>query len=64
VAGPAEATAIGNVLLQAIALGHLGSLAALRQVVRDSFALQTFEPLAAEGWRAAYQRFLGLTLAT
>jgi rhamnulokinase len=60
VAGPAEATAIGNVLLQAIALGHLGSLAALRQVVRDSFVLQTFEPIAPEAWGAAYQRFIGL----
>jgi rhamnulokinase len=64
IAGPAEATAAGNVLLQAIALGHVGSLAALRQIVRDSFALQTFEPLEAESWQAAYQRFLGLTLAT
>lgn len=42
VAGPAEATAIGSVMLQAIALGHVGSLAALRHVVRDSSALQTF----------------------
>src|SRR6202047_4202777 len=44
IAGPAEATAIGNVLLQAIALGDLNSLPALRQVVRDSFVPQTFEP--------------------
>ncbi len=62
VAGPAEATAIGNVLLQAIALGHLSSLAALRQLVRHSFALQTFEPIAPEIWRAAYQRFIGFNL--
>jgi rhamnulokinase len=58
IAGPAEATAIGNVLLQAIALGDLGSLAALRQVVRDSFALQTFEPISPEIWGAPYQRFI------
>ena len=58
-----EATAIGNVLLQAIALGHLGSLASLRQVVRDSFVLQTFEPIAPEVWQAAYQRFIGFNLA-
>lgn len=50
IAGPAEATAIGNVLLQAVALGHVGSLAALRQVVRNSFGLQTFEPQDSEGW--------------
>jgi rhamnulokinase len=60
VAGPAEGTAIGNVLLQAIALGHLRSLAAVRQAVRDSFALQTFEPVAPEAWGAAYQRFIEL----
>jgi rhamnulokinase len=64
IAGPVEATAIGSVLIQAIALSHVESLAALRQVVRDSFGLQPFEPLEAGGWQAAYQRFLGLTLAT
>jgi rhamnulokinase len=60
VAGPAEATAIGNVLIQAVALGHVQSLAALREVVRDSFSLQTFEPRTTAEWQVAYQRFLGL----
>ena len=64
IAGPAEATAAGNVLLQALALGHLDSLAGLRQVVRDSFGLQPFEPLEVGSWQAGYQRFLGLTLVT
>ncbi len=62
VAGPVEATAIGNVLIQAIALGHVKSLTALRRIVRDSFALQTFEPDAAEEWQAAYPRFLELKI--
>ena len=57
VAGPAEATAIGNVLIQAIALGHLASLSALRSCVRDSFVLRTFEPLDTRGWQEAYERF-------
>jgi rhamnulokinase len=61
IAGPVEATAIGNVLIQAIALGHVKSLTALRRIVRNSFALQTFEPVAAADWEAAYQRFLELT---
>ena len=43
-AGPAEATAIGNVLVQALALGHLGSAADIRAVVRRSFEPATFEP--------------------
>jgi len=60
IAGPAEATAIGNVLLQAVALGDLDSLAAVRHVVRDSFALRTFEPIAPEAWGVAYQRFIGM----
>jgi rhamnulokinase len=60
IAGPFEAAAIGNVLLQAVALGHLDSLAAVRQVVRDSFALQTFKPIAPEAWGDAYQRFIKL----
>ena len=55
IAGPVEATAIGNVLIQAIALGHVKSLTALRRIVRDSFALQTFEPRCAEDWQAAYR---------
>jgi hypothetical protein len=32
----------------------------VRQIVRDSFALQTFKPIAPESWGAAYQRFIGL----
>jgi hypothetical protein len=36
----------------------------LRQIVRDSFGLKTFEPNAPEGWQAAYQRFIGLNLLT
>lgn len=43
-AGPIEATAIGNALLQAIALGELGSLADLRAVVRASFPIETYTP--------------------
>jgi len=39
---------------------HLGSLAALRQIARDSFALQAFEPIAPDAWAAASQRFIEL----
>jgi rhamnulokinase len=57
VAGPTEATAIGNVLVQALALGHVSSPAEIRQVVRDSFPLRRYEPQAVAGWDAAYTRF-------
>lgn len=52
-AGPVEATALGNVLIQAVALGHLGSLAHLRQIVASSSALQKFDPQNAERRQSA-----------
>jgi rhamnulokinase len=59
-AGPVEATALGNVLIQAIALGHLGSIEDLRAVVRKSFQPGVFQPSGASEWVAAYERFLQL----
>jgi rhamnulokinase len=59
-AGPVEATAIGNVLMQAIGLGVLGSLADAREVVRRSFEAQTYEPRDPERWQEPYARFLTL----
>ena len=56
-AGPTEATALGNILIQAVTLGHLPSLSAARQVVRDSFGLKTFEPKDTEAWESAQKRF-------
>ncbi len=60
VAGPVEATALGNVIVQAMAGGHLASLAEGRALVRQSFPVRTFEPRSSEAWEAAYQRYLGL----
>jgi rhamnulokinase len=59
-AGPAEATAIGNVLVQMIGLGLIGSLAEGREVVRRSFEVTTFEPRQPERWGEPHQRFLRL----
>jgi rhamnulokinase len=56
VSGPVEATAIGNILMQAIGLSHLGSLAEARSVVRTSFAPEAYEPQEAAGWEEAYSR--------
>ncbi len=44
ITGPVEATAIGNILIQALALGHLESPTHLRRIVEDSFPTQTFLP--------------------
>ena len=57
IVGPAECTALGNILVQAIALGHLPSLAAAREVVRNSFELKTVTPQDAAQWNAAAKRF-------
>ena len=60
VAGPVEATAIGNLLVQSLALGHIDSHASLRNIVKASFPVQTFQPADNAEWEAAYQRFLKL----
>ena len=44
VTGPVEATAIGNILIQALALDHLESAGHLRRIVENSFPTQTFLP--------------------
>jgi rhamnulokinase len=59
-AGPVEATAIGNVLVQAVGLGVLGSLAEAREVVRQSFEVRTFTPRNPEAWQGPYERFAAL----
>lgn len=59
-AGPIEATAIGNILVQALGLGLIGTLAEARQVVARSFQLQRFEPHQPERWQEPYARFLQL----
>ena len=56
-AGPVEATAAGNLLTQAYALGLLPSIQAMRDVVRGSFEVRRFEPGSPTAWDAAYARF-------
>jgi rhamnulokinase len=59
-AGPAEATAIGNLLIQAMAQGRVASLGELRRIVRESFPVEPFEPVGGSDWEPAYHRFLEL----
>jgi rhamnulokinase len=59
-AGPVEATAIGNLLLQATTLGHLESLAALRETVRASFTITPYHPVDIAQWDRASDRFNNL----
>jgi rhamnulokinase len=60
VAGPVEATAIGNLLVQAIALGHLADLSEARAMVRRSFKVESYEPKDLAAWDEAYERYLTL----
>jgi rhamnulokinase len=62
-AGPEEATLLGNVLVQAIALGEIGSIAEGREVVRTSFAATVYEPAASQAWDEARHRFAALGVA-
>lgn len=57
VAGPVEATALGNILVQAIARGELSDVAAGREAVGASVPLETFEPRNRPGWDDAFERF-------
>ena len=59
-AGPIEATAAGNVLLQLMARGQIASLADARSVVARSFPVTIYEPRDAAAWDAAAGRFAGL----
>jgi rhamnulokinase len=57
VAGPIEATAIGNILVQALAMGEIGSLADGREMVQESFPIEIYEPRDAAAWDEAYGRY-------
>ncbi|HUW09436.1 MAG TPA: rhamnulokinase family protein [Anaerolineae bacterium] len=64
VAGPSEAASIGNILMQALAVGHIGSLEEGRDLVRRSFDVTTFEPGDKAAWDDAYGRYLRLIEAS
>jgi len=57
IAGPAEATAIGNIMMQAKAMGFVTTLEEIRKMVRNSFPVKTYEPSAQADWEKAYSKF-------
>jgi len=57
-AGPSEATAIGNILVQALALGKVKDLKELRLIVKNSFPPKEYIPKDAEEWEKAYVKYL------
>jgi rhamnulokinase len=60
-AGPEEATALGNVLVQALALGELATPVEMRELVARSVQLTRFEPSGARAADETYERFLAVT---
>jgi len=58
VAGPSEATAIGNVMIQAIASGAASDILSMRKLVNESISLTTFTPKDTAAWDVAYGRFI------
>jgi rhamnulokinase len=60
VAGPVEATALGNLLTQVRASGELGSLTEMREVVRHSSVVTCCKPAITPAWGEAAERFAGL----
>ncbi|MCU0977836.1 MAG: rhamnulokinase [Pirellulaceae bacterium] len=57
VAGPVEATAIGNIMMQAVSAGDLQSIAEAREVIRHSFEVEEYRPKHPGGWDEAFVRF-------
>ena len=60
IAGPVEATAIGNAMMQAIALGAIDSISAARGIIAESFSVKTYEPQSSAEWDDAWPRFESL----
>jgi len=63
-AGPVEATATGNLMMQAVAAGDVASIAEAREVIRRSFPVETYEPQNTAAWDDAYEKFLTILQAT
>lgn len=57
IAGPSEATAIGNIMIQAIAGGEAEDVAGMRQLIHRSIPLKTYRPQNSENWNTAYIHF-------
>lgn len=57
VAGPVEATALGNIAMQMVGTGAVGSIADARRIIARSFPVQRFEPGDRERWNTHYRRF-------
>ena len=60
-AGPVEATVLGNIALQLLSVGAIESLREARRIIRDSESIQAYQPQEAERWQEEYQRWEAVT---
>jgi rhamnulokinase len=60
IAGPSEATAIGNLMVQVKASGELADMGEMRKVIRKSCDVETYEPIGSHEWAAQYERYVVL----
>ncbi len=63
-AGPVEATALGNLAMQMLATRAIGSLAEAREIIAACFPSRLFEPKETRGWERAYDRFLAFSASS
>ncbi|MCG2814553.1 MAG: rhamnulokinase [Candidatus Aminicenantes bacterium] len=63
-AGPAEATAVGNLLVQGLGTGVFQSIEEMRAVVRNSFAFKEYQPRITNDWEGTFLRFRDLVEQT
>ena len=61
VAGPAEGTALGNIMVQAKAMGEVKDIRQMRAIIADSLDLQHYQPQDKAVWDAAYDKYLHIT---
>ena len=59
-AGPTEATAIGNIMIQAKSMGAVKNLGEIRKVIQNSFDVSVYNPSQALDWESAYKKFKNL----
>ncbi|HRR95905.1 MAG TPA: rhamnulokinase family protein [Candidatus Ratteibacteria bacterium] len=57
ITGPSEATAIGNLLVQAIGDNEISDVSQLREIVRNSFPLIVFQPRDTSNWEESYEKY-------
>ena len=61
IAGPAEATAIGNILVQALSLGEIKDIKELKEIIKNSFQIKEYFPNNIDEWNKNYKVFLEKT---